>query len=213
MVLKEGYWKGKKFSEEHKKNISEARKELIKDGKLKVNFVNGHKINIGRKREPFSEEWKKNIGLAHLGKKSPQQSIRMKLKNPMYSQDLKDKLSSRVRGEKNFFWNGGKSKEPYDENFSDKFKREIRKRDNQICMNCGIHKEQLKRALDIHHINYDKKLSIPENCISLCIRCHTLTQKNRKYWVELFQDKLSKIYGYKYSDNQIILNISGGKNE
>ena len=43
-----------------------------------------------------------------------------------------------------------------------------RERDNQVCMNCGKHKEKLNSALDVHHVNYDKQLSIKENCISLC---------------------------------------------
>ena len=40
-------------------------------------------------------------------------------------------------------------------------------------MICGIHREKLKRAFSIHHINYDKELTIKENCISLCIKCHS----------------------------------------
>jgi hypothetical protein len=75
-------------------------------------------------------------------------------------------------------------------------------------MNCGIHKEQLNYSFDVHHVNYDKKLSVKENCISLCHVCHSLTQINREYWTTLFYDKLSRLYGYKYTkDNQIIFNL------
>lgn len=111
-------------------------------------------------------------------------------------------------GEKHPNWQGGKSFEPYNKTFNNEFKRLIRKRDNQICMLCGIHREKLNRALDIHHINYDKLLSIKENCISLCSSCHTKTGFNRKHWITLFQNLLSEKYNYQYSDIQLpILNV------
>lgn len=105
-------------------------------------------------------------------------------------------------------FNNWSSKEPYDKKWTNKFKRAIRKRDNQICMLCGIHREKLNRALDVHHINYDKKMSIPQNCISLCKKCHGLTGKDKEQWIKLFQEKLSKHFDYKYSESQeIILNL------
>ncbi len=108
------------------------------------------------------------------------------------------KISNKKMGSKNPMWNGGSSFEPYDKGFNGKFKREIRERDNQSCMLCGIKRENLKKELDVHHINYDKKLTIPPNCISLCISCHLKTNVNRKHWIRFFQDLLSKRYGYKY---------------
>jgi 5-methylcytosine-specific restriction endonuclease McrA len=104
-------------------------------------------------------------------------------------------------------WLGGISFEPYDPNFNKRFKNLIRKRDNQICMLCGIHREKLERALAVHHINYDKKLSIPENCISLCINCHMKTNGNRKHWIKFFQSLLSEKYNYQYEDNLPIINL------
>ena len=111
-------------------------------------------------------------------------------------------------GDKNPMWQGGKSFEPYNQDWDDKFKRAIRKRDNYICMFCGIHSEKLKKALHVHHISYDKKLTIPQNCISLCIKCHGLTNKDRETWKNLFQEKLSRLYDYKYENGNIILNYS-----
>jgi len=110
-------------------------------------------------------------------------------------------------GEKSYQWNGGSSFEPYDKSFNNKFKRAIRKRDNQVCMVCGIHKEKLNRALDVHHIDYDKLMSIPQNCISLCRNCHIQTNFDREIWTKIFQEKLAKFYGYQYEDGKIILNI------
>ena len=113
-----------------------------------------------------------------------------------------------VRGNKNPNWNNGSSFEPYDKTFNNKFKRAIRKRDNQVCMMCGIHREKLKNSfLNVHHINYDKLLSVPQNCITLCVSCHTKTNSNRKHWTKFFQDLLSERYGYKYNNQEIILEV------
>ncbi len=117
-------------------------------------------------------------------------------------------------GKNNLNWNDGSSFEPYGPEFNNKFKRAIRKRDNQVCLNCGIHREKLNKALFIHHINYDKKITVPQNCISLCNKCHTLTNFNREYCIRFFQLLLFKIYNYQYSpEGEIVLelNNSGGK--
>lgn len=104
-------------------------------------------------------------------------------------------------------WKGGKSFEPYDYTFSRKFKNYIRNRDNQVCMLCKVHREQMSRSLDIHHINYDKSLSMKENCISLCRKCHVMTNYNREHWIKLFREILTEQYGYKYNNGYAIINI------
>ncbi len=127
------------------------------------------------------------------------------------AKEMKGKLSKRKKGKKFYnigqfkkgeehpSWNGGSSFEPYDKMWTKEFRRLIRKRDNQICMLCGIHREKLKQALHIHHIDYDKKSSIEENCISLCNSCHMKTSFNRKHWTKFFQDLLYERYNYTYS--------------
>lgn len=122
-------------------------------------------------------------------------------------------LSCANKGTKNPSWIGGKSFEPYTPQFNAKFRRAIRKRDNYICMLCGIHQERLSRALSVHHINYDKKLSIQQNCISLCLRCHNETKENRKHWTKFFQSLLAEKYDYQYSETgEIVLNLGNFEN-
>jgi hypothetical protein len=66
--------------------------------------------------------------------------------------------------------------------------------------------EKMNTSLSVHHIDYNKYNSIPQNCISLCFDCHAKTNFNRKYWISFFQNKLTDCYGYKYSDKgEIIL--------
>ena len=105
----------------------------------------------------------------------------------------------RENPEEFYTWKGGKSFEPYDINFNRNFKRMIRKRDNQICLLCRVHREKLKRALHVHHINYKKTLTLPENCISLCNSCHGKVGENRKHWIKFFRSLLSERYEYNYS--------------
>jgi hypothetical protein len=196
---------GRKHSEETKRKMSLFRK--------------GNKFNLGKHH---TEESKKKISLGHIGiKKSEETKKRMskavKLQhkiNPNYAMRGKhfteesiNKIKEKKMGDRNAAWLGGKSFEPYTIDFNEKFKWKIRKRDNQICMLCRIHREKLIMALDIHHINYDKELSIPENCISLCRKCHVITNLNREKWISFFQSLLSEKYNYKYKDNTPIINI------
>jgi len=186
---------GKKISEEHRQKLIESHKGMhnspkteFKKGYVNPNTIKASKLRVGKKNHFF-------------GKTHTKESI-TKMKNSEYHKDHKL--------EKHPLWQGGKSFEPYDKSFNNKFKRAIRKRDNQVCMLCGIHREKLKIAFAIHHINYDKKLSIPQNCISLCNSCHVKTNYNRKYWIKFFQSLLAEKYGYQYSNQDIIMGV---KNE
>ena len=196
--------KGVKFSKKHKKQISETRKRLFKEGKLKVIGSPFKKGNIPHnKGKKLSEKTRRKLSEAHKGKK--------------LSKETRRKISEGHKGEKNSMygmtgelspgWKDGLSFEPYTKEFNKQFKNKIRKRDNQVCMLCEIHREKLKRALDVHHINYDKKLSFPQNCISLCNSCHMKTNSKRKYWTKFFQSLLEEKYGYKYKNNLIVYNL------
>jgi len=133
----------------------------------------------------------------------------------VYSEETRKKMSiakiGKYNGEKHPSWLGGKSFEPYNKEFNNKFKRAIRKRDNYVCLKCGKHQEKERGSLSVHHINYDKKLTIPENCCALCRSCNSEVNWKRKHYTKFFQSLLSEKYGYQYSEEgEIILEI---KNE
>lgn len=90
-------------------------------------------------------------------------------------------LSKRMQGSNSPTWNGGSSYEPYTAEFSPAFKRMIRICDNHRCAFCG------KLGNHVHHIDYDKTHSTPDNCITLCINCHsrTNTKIKRAFWQAL----------------------------
>lgn len=128
-------------------------------------------------------------------------------KGKKWSEKARQKMSeTRIRlklseGENHPLFNNWSSLLPYDKNFNEKTKEEIRARDNKCCMLCGIKQEKLRLALAVHHIDYDKKNTKKDNCVSLCNRCHSLTNTNRKKWSCMFRQKLVELYGYDYKNS------------
>lgn len=114
--------KGKKFSKESKKKLSETRKKLFKEGKL-INHFEGkkHKLETIEKikknhpnKSKKSSEWRKKISLKHKGKKISEET-RKKLslanKGKKYSEEVKKKISESHLGSKNPFYGKHHSRE------------------------------------------------------------------------------------------------------
>jgi len=93
-------------------------------------------------------------------------------------------------GDKHSQWQGGISFEPYGIEFNSKLKKQIRKRDNYSCQECGYTEKKLGYILSIHHIDYDKKNCEENNLISLCNNCHSQTNFNRNDWTNYFNKKI-----------------------
>lgn len=81
----------------------------------------------------------------------------------------------------------------YGADFDNALKEQIRFRDKYTCQMCGCSQIENGRQLDIHHIDYNKKHSEPNNLISLCRECHKTTNYNRIYWTSYFIDKIKRI--------------------
>ncbi len=206
-----------KLSEASSNPSKETRKKMRENRKGKGIGNQNAKGNIPK--NPFKKgniPWNKNLkGVIKSWSKglTKETDERLKKMGRNISKSKKGKFypnsshfkKGQMSKEKHHNWKGGISFEPYDKRWDNNFKNSIRKRDNQICMLCGIHREKLNKALDVHHINYDKKLTIPQNCISLCPSCHHKTSFNRVDWIKFFQSLLSKKYGYKYSENLAII--------
>lgn len=99
-------------------------------------------------------------------------------------------MSKLLSGKNNPLWQDGKSFEPYGIEFNKELKGKIRKRDNCVCQECGRTQKELKRLLNVHHIDYNKQNNSPLNLISLCLKCHMKTNHNRKHWKQYFQMKM-----------------------
>jgi 5-methylcytosine-specific restriction endonuclease McrA len=102
-------------------------------------------------------------------------------------------------GVNNSNWQGGLHQDGY-YNFNQDIKDFILKRDGNQCSLCGIHGSEslikYKRKLSVHHIDYNKKNSVPENLITLCTRCNALVNFEREKWTCLFQDKIKNSFDY-----------------
>lgn len=166
--------KGKKHSEETRKRISISK--------------TGHK---------FSQQIKENMKITNKGKllgyKHTDESklkISLSKKGRKLSKETKNKIGLGNKGEKCHLWKGGISVYKYGIDWTDDLRDSIRKRDNFICKECGIHQDELNgrlKKLDIHHIDYDKYNLNPNNLICLCRSCHAKTNINREYWINYFK--------------------------
>lgn len=152
------------------------------------------KINASRKKSGWFKDVKKTkkiMSEQRKGKKHP-------LYGKHHSQETREKMSkankgktawnkgkpSKIRGAKSHLWKGGISFESYSVDWTKTLKRSIRERDKYTCKVCG--KQQEDRALDVHHIDYDKKNCNPTNLVALCVSCHRKTNYRRDYWTKYF---------------------------
>ncbi len=160
-------------------NLSNTRKKLIKEGKLKAMGHGMDVIIMFGKDNPF------------YGKKHTDQTRAKMVQN-----------HADVNGNNNPNWLGGISFEPYDSRFNKRFKKEIRKRDNYTCLKCHRHesKEKLERGrrLSVHHIDYNKENTTEENCCTICTGCNTEVNYDRNHWTKFFKSLLKEKYGYNY---------------
>lgn len=158
----------------------------------------GNTINLGRKRKPFTEEWKIKIGkaakgnkysigrkatestkekmsLAKKGKKPANFGINFGVKGKPLSLETRKKLSISHRGGKNYSWKGGVEKEnkAIRKSFNFKLWREsVFKRDNWTCRRCNIS----GGVLHPHHIfpfseSIEHRFNV-SNGVTLCKECH-----------------------------------------
>jgi len=120
------------------------------------------------------------------GIKKPKLSKLWKTKNPFkgkhHTKEAKEKISLSNGGTGIPYENIGYSGIFY------KLRKSIRERDNYICQVCGKTQKQNKKALSVHHIDYDKKNCKEINLISLCRSCHVKTNGNREVWLLYFKD-------------------------
>jgi hypothetical protein len=168
----------KHLSEEHKRNISESHKGK----KLSAEHVRA--LSISHKGYKMPEEQKKKIseGAKRVGSGKW-------MKGRPHSEEFKKQMSEKMKGNKHWNWQGGRSKQLWNYSYGDGWtrtlRRSIRERDNYTCRLCGA--QQVEEAFHVHHIDYDKNNHNPDNLITLCHRCHMRTNSNKDRWRRYFE--------------------------
>lgn len=184
-----GYWKGKHLPEETKLKLRVAQKEALKDpeyikklrdAKLGKPLSEAHKqkISIAHKGVPKSDEWKQKIAEALTGlSKSEEHRMNMSLAN---------------RGEKSTFYRHGRHKDPYSHEFTSIVREYALERFDHKCAipGCGmtieeyliLHPKARYKVLPVHHIDYNKENSRPDNLIPLCPTHHAKSGFDREYY-------------------------------
>lgn len=200
--------KGRKITWAHKISAAHQKYKTWEEkyGKEKAAELRETKIKANQGKT-HSEETKKKMSEAHKGEKAYWYGKNL-------PEETRRKLSEKNRGtnmgEDNPAWVGGVSFEPYTPDFNVVFKRKIRERDNYCCVVCNEHEEISGRRLSVHHIDYNKKNSFPQNCVSLCNLCHVKTNMNRAHWKKFFQSLLAERCGYEYTlDQKMIIDFEG----
>lgn len=164
---------------------------------------NRKKISDSLKKYFSNPKIKEKLSIRNSGERNPHYGKH-------HSFEHRKKMHKLMSGEKNHEYKHGNGLRGYDFKFNEVFKKSIKQRDRG-CMLCNIGLEDLKllkRKVNVHHINYDIKLSIPENCITLCNSCHSKTNGNREEFIEFFHSILNKKYGYNYDGGLVVLNTS-----
>lgn len=181
-TMRQGYKEGKIHIFKGKESPHYGKKPWNKD-------IKGYKLNRVR-RIKFTEEERKRVS-EYTKKAMNRPEVREKIKKINQDRCIKG-LNKTIfkKGEEHPNWLGGISFEPYGIEFNDNLKEQIRKRDNYICQECNKTQEELNRLLSVHHVDYNKKNNNPCNLISLCFKCHPLTNSNREHWKQHFMMKM-----------------------
>jgi hypothetical protein len=168
--------KGRKFSDEHRLNLSKAFKGRLISKAQREHISRSLKILFkeGKMMPPCKDPVvAQKMAISKTGK-------------PSKSPTKFKKGDPRISGENNPNWAGGASFKPYGREFNDDLKDLIRKRDVN-CVKCGVTEQEVGREhLQVHHVDFDKKNCRPKNLVLLCDKCHLKTLKNKGYWIDYF---------------------------
>jgi hypothetical protein len=163
-------------------------------------FIQGHESWLGKKREPFSDEWKQNltlnhrkynspetrrkIGDANRGKKMSAESIeknRIAQTGKKMSEETKKKLAKAFSGDRNPAWKGGVTSGNQILRRTLEYRAwqtSVFQRDRFVCQMFDCDKTE--HYLEAHHIK--RFIDSPElrldinNGITLCKMCHQKTK-------------------------------------
>ncbi len=119
----------------------------------------GKKLNLYEIAEIF------NVNPSRIKSYAYAHNIKIKEKEPEWTDDRRRLISNLHKGSKNFRWNNGASE--YKNHYElKKIRLEVLKRDEYKCKCCN------KKATEIHHKDETKENHDINNLISVCHKCH-----------------------------------------
>ena len=193
--------KGRIFSEEHIKKLSEAAKRVMNTPERKA-----------KQAEIASKRFKGKLGTwagKHLSK-AHKEKLSIALSKRILTDDHKKKISESIKGiehdeewimreiesKTGGFWYGN-IRYYYGPQYCEKWNENLRERVRAFfgykCFECGI--EQNGKRLHVHHVWYNKKLccdDTPRSLVPLCNSCHSKTLHDRDYWSHHLQEILDE---------------------
>jgi 5-methylcytosine-specific restriction endonuclease McrA len=200
-----------KRTEEHRAKIAAKMKVRVLTEEHKSRIAASHK---GKRREPFSDEWRARLSAACLERKKRNgfinsEQARKKTSAAMQgnkygtghvvSEEHRERISQATAGEKHYNWKGGKSSENEKVYASRKYREwrtAVFSRDGYKCLMPGC---CASRNLQAHHIK--TKSSRPDlifdltNGITLCKKCHSSISRKETAFEELFTAILVSLNG------------------
>ena len=122
--------------------------------------------------------------------------------NPMFGRhhtlSTRKRLSDFRRLEKHPTWKGGISFEPYCVKFNREFKERVRAFFGYRCVECEMTTEENGRAIDVHHVNYDKMMccnDVKPLFVALCRKHNSAANHDRENWQEHYTEIIMNRYG------------------
>ena len=107
----------------------------------------------------LTEEHKQKIGAAnHRALRGRRLSALAYLRHP--------------RGSSHWWWKANREDASYSRIFLAKIRHEIRRRARYRCQQCNVAQSTLRRQLNVHHIDQNKRNDAAQNLIALCASCH-----------------------------------------
>ena len=161
------------------------------------------KSMIGKSNSNYGNKWSqkdkdKQSSITKEAMKSPEVINKMIKNHTDVSGSNNPMFGVHRFGKESPCWIDGRSYEMYPVAWTEKFKEQIRTRDNHTCQNCGMTEEEhilvVGTVLHVHHIDYNKQNCKESNLITTCKSCNIKANKNRDYWEKFFTKKLRGNY-------------------
>ena len=194
------YSAGKSISDiakQYKTTASCVQNRLMQDFEINMRrtriFTEDHKQKLSNSLKGRTS-WNKGKSMSLEQRKKISESVKKVMNTPEMSEYMSKTMKGKLTGSNHPSWQGGisqKYKKGYTNTYSHKFNKNLKKsvliRDDYNCTYCKNIDD-----LSIHHIDYNKHNSNPENLITTCRSCNGKFNFNREFWKIFWQSFMTE---------------------